>query len=434
MPSAFTTFRWSFSSAVHWPTTLRNLLLDPWSSMRSERKRSIGLNLIEQEPDAGLGNGGLGRLAACFLDSMATMQLPATGYGLRYEYGMFRQSIVNGWQQGERGQLAARRRPLGDRPRQHEKVEVKLNCSFKLRGGNFKVIPGPAIEPDRHTLSIDQSWATEERRSTPSGFGPRQHPITSISRNSAREILSARWARLWKRSRSPGCCIRTTPRHGDRDCASCRSISWWRARWPTWCAVFSATTRIGTSCRTKVAIQLNDTHPSMSVAELMRILLDDAHLGWDKAWDLTRRTLAYTNHTLLPEALEKWPVAWFEILLPRHLEIIYEINRRLLDEVRLRFPGDEGRVERVSLVEEGNRAQDPHGQPGDRRLAQHEWSGRRALEAIADDDGQGSGRNVSRTLQQQDQRSYTAPLAAGSQSRAGAEPSRKRSVTRGLPT
>ena len=104
----------------------------------------------------------------------------------------------------------------------------------------------------------------------------------------------------------------------------------------------------------KAAIQLNDTHPSLAVAELMRILLDDAHLGWDQAWDVTKNTLAYTNHTLLPEALEKWPVAWFEILLPRHLEIIYEINRRLLDEVRLRFPGDEGRVARVSLVEEGS--------------------------------------------------------------------------------
>jgi glycogen phosphorylase len=103
----------------------------------------------------------------------------------------------------------------------------------------------------------------------------------------------------------------------------------------------------------KAAIQLNDTHPSLAVPELMRILLDDAHLGWDQAWDLTRRTLAYTNHTLLPEALEKWPAAWFELLLPRHLEIIYEINRRLLDAVRTRFPGDAGRLARVSLIEEG---------------------------------------------------------------------------------
>ena len=103
----------------------------------------------------------------------------------------------------------------------------------------------------------------------------------------------------------------------------------------------------------KVAIQLNDTHPTMAVPELMRILLDEAHLGWDQAWSLTQRTLAYTNHTLLPEALEKWPVAWFEMMLPRHLEIVYEINRRLLDSVRTRFPGDEGRVQRISLIEEG---------------------------------------------------------------------------------
>jgi starch phosphorylase len=101
----------------------------------------------------------------------------------------------------------------------------------------------------------------------------------------------------------------------------------------------------------KVAIQMNDTHPSLSVPELMRILLDEAHLGWDQAWDLTTRTLAYTNHTLLPEALEKWPLAWFEALLPRHLEIIYEINRRLLDEVRARYPGDLGRIQRISLIE-----------------------------------------------------------------------------------
>ena len=102
-----------------------------------------------------------------------------------------------------------------------------------------------------------------------------------------------------------------------------------------------------------MAIQLNDTHPALAVPELMRILLDEARLGWDEAWDLTRRTLAYTNHTLLPEALEKWPLRWFEVLLPRQLEIIYEINRRLVDQVRSRFPGDEGRVGRVSLIEEG---------------------------------------------------------------------------------
>ena len=132
----------------------------------------------------------------------------------------------------------------------------------------------------------------------------------------------------------------------------------------------------------KVAIQLNDTHPTMAVPELMRILLDEAHLGWDEAWDLTQRTLAYTNHTLLPEALEKWPVDWFEMLLPRHLEIIYEINRRLLDDVRTRFPGDEGRVARMSLIEEGADQARPHGQPGHRRLAQHQRRGRHPLQLL----------------------------------------------------
>ena len=125
------------------------------------------------------------------------------------------------------------------------------------------------------------------------------------------------------------------------------------ARWPISYGASGAATAIGPHFLNSVAIQLNDTHPTMAVPELMRILLDEAHLGWDKAWDLTQRTLAYTNHTLLPEALEKWPLEWFEALLPRHLEIIYEINRRLLDSVRTRFPGDEGRVQRVSVIEEG---------------------------------------------------------------------------------
>ena len=149
----------------------------------------------------------------------------------------------------------------------------------------------------------------------------------------------------------------------------------------------------------KVAIQLNDTHPTMAVPELMRILLDEAQLGWDEAWEITQRTLAYTNHTLLPEALEKWPLAWFEIMLPRHIEIIFEINRRLLDEVRSRFPGDEGRVERVSLIEEGSSAQSPHGEPGDRRLAQHQRRGGDSLRVTPHDDGQGPGRDVSRAFQ-----------------------------------
>ena len=145
----------------------------------------------------------------------------------------------------------------------------------------------------------------------------------------------------------------------------------------------------------RVAIQLNDTHPTMAVPELMRILLDDAHLGWDEAWDLTRKTLAYTNHTLLPEALEKWPLAWFEMMLPRHLEIIFEINRRLLDEVRTRFPSDEGRVQRVSLIEEGPTKHV--------RMANLAIVGSHSTNGVAAIHSkllrQGSGRDVSRTFQ-----------------------------------
>ena len=147
----------------------------------------------------------------------------------------------------------------------------------------------------------------------------------------------------------------------------------------------------------------------------MRILLDEAGLGWDQAWDITRRTLAYTNHTLLPEALEKWPLRWFELMLPRHLEIILEINRRLLDEVRSRFPGDEGRVAAGEPHRGRRRAQDPHGQPRHRRLAQHQRRRRHPFAAAAHRHGQGPGRDVSRALQQQDQRRDAAALAAAGQ-------------------
>ena len=167
----------------------------------------------------------------------------------------------------------------------------------------------------------------------------------------------------------------------------------------------------------KVAIQLNDTHPSLSVAELMRILLDDAHLGWDQAWDLTQRTLAYTNHTLLPEALEKWPpVDWFELLLPRHLEIIYEINRRLLDDVRLRFPGNEGRVQRVSLVEEGSERKIRMANLA--IVGSHSTNGVSAVHSnlLRTTTVKDLAEVFPWTLQQQNERGDPAPLAVGSQS------------------
>ena len=331
---------------------VNNLLLDPIVQNAASAKRIDWLELIDQEPDAGLGNGGLGRLAACFLDSMATMQLPATGYGLRYEYGMFKQSIVNGWQQENPDDWLWDTDPW-EIARPHEKVEVKLNCSFQLRGGNFQVIRDrpstligipydrPVVGYGGKTINTLRLWAA----SAPDSFDFREFGtgdfVGALSETLEAESLTR--VLYPDDSTTVGQGLRFLQEYFLVACSLADLVRRFQRHNTDW-----------NELPEKVAIQLNDTHPSMAVAELLRILLDDAHLGWDQAWELTKKTLAYTNHTLLPEALEKWPAAWFQILLPRHLEIIYEINRRLLDDVRVRFPGDEGRVERVSLVEEGN--------------------------------------------------------------------------------
>jgi starch phosphorylase len=328
-----------------------NLLLDPLAREVVQDTNIDWLELLEQEPDAGLGNGGLGRLAACFLDSMATMQLPATGYGLRYEYGMFKQSIVDGWQK-EKPDNWLRDGDPWEIERTHEKVEVKLHSSFVMRGGNFKIIAGrpstligipydrPVVGYGGKTINTLRLWAA----ATSDYFDFQEFGtgdfVGALSQKLEVETLTR--VLYPDDSTTAGQGLRFLQEYFLVACSMADLIRRFLRHNTDW-----------SKLPEKAAIQLNDTHPSMSVAELMRILLDDARLGWDQAWDLTKKTLGYTNHTLLPEALEKWPVAWFEVLLPRHLEIIYEINQRLLDEVRLRFPGDEGRVQRISLVEEG---------------------------------------------------------------------------------
>jgi len=327
-----------------------NLLLDPLVQDVLREKRIDWLELIEQEPDAGLGNGGLGRLAACFLDSMATMQLPATGYGLRYEYGMFRQSFVNGWQQ-ENADNWLRNGDPWEICRHHEAVEIKLNCSFKLRDGKVEMIPNrpsslcgipfdrPVVGYGGKTINTLRLWAA----AAPDYFDFQEFGTGDFIGALAGTLEAESLTRVLYPDDSTmrGQELRFTQEYFLVACSLADLIRRFLRHNTDW-----------EKLPEKAAIQLNDTHPSMAVAELMRILLDDAHLGWDQAWDLTRKTLAYTNHTLLPEALEKWPVAWFELFLPRQLDIVYEINRRLLDEARVRFPGDEGRVERISLVEE----------------------------------------------------------------------------------
>jgi glycogen phosphorylase len=328
-----------------------NLLLDPFVQPAAQRRDLDWLGLLEQEPDAGLGNGGLGRLAACFLDSMATMELPAMGYGLRYEYGIFRQSIQDGWQHEQPDNWLRRQDPW-EVARPNETVEVKLNCSFEILGGQLHPVPGqpsaligipfdrPVVGYGGKTINTLRLWAA----AAPDYFDFQEFSRGDFVGALAGTLAADNLTRVLypDDSTERGQRLRFAQEYFLVACSLADLVRRFRRSNTDW----------GTF-PDKVAIQLNDTHPTMAVPELMRILLDDASLGWDEAWDITQRTLAYTNHTLLPEALEKWPLAWFEMLLPRHLEIILEINRRFLDDVRQVYPGDEARVRRLSLIEEG---------------------------------------------------------------------------------
>jgi starch phosphorylase len=328
-----------------------NLLLSPLVSEAVKRRSADWLGLLEEEPDAGLGNGGLGRLAACFLDSMATMELPAMGYGLRYEYGMFRQSIDHG-SQLEQPDNWLRRPDPWEVARPDETVEVKLNCTFEIRNGELQPIPGrpstligrpfdrPVVGYGGKTINTLRLWEAAAQDFFDFQAFSHGEFVSALAGTLAAESLTR--VLYPDDSTTQGQGLRFVQEYFLVACSLADLIRRFRRANDDWSALPE-----------KVAIQLNDTHPALAVPELMRILLDDARLGWDLAWDLTQRTLAYTNHTLLPEALEKWPLAWFEMLLPRQLEIIFEINRRLLDAVRSRFPGDQGRVVRTSLVEEG---------------------------------------------------------------------------------
>jgi glycogen phosphorylase len=330
---------------------IMNLLLDHEVQRVVADKRLDWLGVLEQEPDAGLGNGGLGRLAACFVDSMATMQLPAMGYGLRYEYGIFKQAIDDGWQREQPDNWLRQPDPW-EVARPYEKVEIKMNCAVEVRAGTLQPVIGrtsnliglpfdrPVVGYGGKTINTLRLWAAAAPESFDFQAFSHGEFVSALAERLAAESLTR--VLYPDDSTSMGQALRFVQEYFLVACSLADLVRRFRRTNADWNALPG-----------KVAIQLNDTHPALAVPELMRILLDEAHLGWDEAWDLTRRTLAYTNHTLLPEALEKWPLPWFEILLPRHLEIILEINRRLLDEVRSRFPGDGGRVERVSLVEEG---------------------------------------------------------------------------------
>jgi glycogen phosphorylase len=328
-----------------------NLLLDAEAHRAVNEIDLDWLAILEEETDAGLGNGGLGRLAACFLDSMATLQIPAMGYGLRYEYGMFKQVILDGWQIEHPDNWLACHDPWEIR-RVRDQVEIQLDCSFEVREGTLRAISGkpsrligvpydrPIVGYGGKTVTTLRLWAARAPDSF--DFQAFSHGQFVGAVAEALEAESLTRVLYPDDSTSLGQGLRFVQEYFLVACSLADAIRRFRIHNTDWSLLPE-----------KTALQLNDTHPSFAVPELMRILLDVAHLDWDAAWDLSCRTLGYTNHTLLPEALERWPLQWFQLLVPRQLEIIFEINRRLLQAVRSRYPGDENRVQRISLIEEG---------------------------------------------------------------------------------
>jgi starch phosphorylase len=310
-------------------------------------------DLLDQEEEPGLGNGGLGRLAACFLDSLATLDIPAMGYGIRYEFGIFDQKIKNGWQVEVTDKWLKNGNPW-EIPRLELAQHVKFGGqteTFHDKDGNYRVfwLPDkivkavpydtPVLGYETNSAAILRLWKAEayeafDFQSFNEGdyYGAVDEKV--VSENISKvlypndEQLSGKQLRLAQQyfftSASLKDIIRLHKLNGNP-----LEILY-----------------------EKNAIQLNDTHPSIAVAELMHLLVDIHQIGWADAWNITCKTISYTNHTLLPEALEKWSMGLFSYLLPRHLEIILEINYHFLDEVQKKFPGDEARIKRMSIIDE----------------------------------------------------------------------------------
>lgn len=335
------------------------LNLDAWgNTMDHTRKalKNIGLDLdtiLESEVEPGLGNGGLGRLAACFMDSLATLEIPAIGYGIRYEYGIFHQDI-------------------------HDGCQVEIADAW-LRDGNPWELPNRQI---RYPVKMDGhlEHGTDERGNPQVRWVPAtciyglayDTPILGFG------VANANLLRLWKsEAREPFDLIAFS--HGDYQAAVSDKVvaeniskvlypndepeigKELRLRQQYFFVSCSLQDMIQMTLRDcdnindfpeQFVVQLNDTHPAIAIPELMRLLLDDYGLDWETAWGITRRTFAYTNHTLLPEALETWSLPLFERILPRHLHIIYDINARFLEEMRWHFPGDNQRLAQLSLIDE----------------------------------------------------------------------------------
>jgi starch phosphorylase len=314
--------------------------------------------LVHQEVDAGLGNGGLGRLAACFLDSLASMEYPGYGYGLRYEHGLFRQEFENGWQKERPDDWLKFGNPWEMvRPEYTVPVLVYGRIEYvpTVGGGkkpvwvDWQMLEGvpydmPVIGFGVNTVNMLRLWssrATESFRLDV--FNQGEYVKAVEEKNWAETITKVLYP---SDATHAGKELRLIQEYFLVTCTIRDIIRRYRKNHSTW-----------NQFADKNAMQLNDTHPALAVAELMRYFIDETDLPWDKAWELTTNTFGYTNHTLLPEALEKWPVSLMERVLPRHLQIIYEINEKFLQQVRVRWPNDLGRIQNLSLIEEGDHRQ-----------------------------------------------------------------------------
>jgi len=338
------------------PHLLNNLIN---LGIREQMQEAAGLlkldfdALVEQEEEPGLGNGGLGRLAACFMDSLATLEIKAIGYGVRYEFGIFDQEIQDGWQVEKTDKWLH----LGN-PWEIERPEIAFEVNFggytesyhdsegryRVRWVRNRVVKGVACDTPIpgyrvNTVNFLRLWKAEAVESFDFEAFNKGDYFGAVDK----KIISETISKVLYPNDEPeiGKQLRLAQQYFFASCSLQDLIRFH----------LLVGNRLNTFHK-RNAIQLNDTHPSIAVAELMRLLVDEHFMDWDQAWDITTHTFAYTNHTLLPEALEKWPLPLFKQMLPRHLEIIHEINRRFLDEVRLRYPDDEDRVARLSLIDE----------------------------------------------------------------------------------
>ncbi len=334
----------------------QNLLYTGTTEIARQALAELGFDLdqlIELEPEPALGNGGLGRLAACYLDSLATLNIPSVAYGIHYEFGIFKQSFRDGWQVESPDEWLYYGNPW-EFPQPDNRVEVGFGGRtehFRDDQGRFRVIWHPADtvlgEPshilvpgyDTQTVNMVRLWRARASKE----FDFQLFDVGDYSRAAEQKISSENISKVLYPNDNTlqGRELRLKQEYFFVSCSLRDILRRFRTFEDDW-KVFPD----------KVVIQLNDTHPVIVIPELMRILLDEYDLGWEPAWDLTSRVFAYTCHTLMPEALEKWPISIFEKLLPRHLEIIYEINQRFLDEIRAYYPLDDARLARMSIIEE----------------------------------------------------------------------------------